>query len=49
MRQERVLEANTRQIERANAAGWELMIVTDEDLQRDNWDETRERVRGFLG
>jgi len=49
VRQERVREANTRQIERAKAAGWEVMIVTDEDLRRDNWEQTRERVRGFLG
>ena len=49
VRQERVQEANTRQIERAKAAGWEVMIVTDEDLRRDNWEQTRERVRGFLG
>jgi hypothetical protein len=46
--QERVLEANQRQIERAKAAGWELMIVTDAELARDRWDETRERVRRFL-
>jgi len=46
--QERVREANQRQIERAKAAGWELMIVTDEELTRDRWDETRERVRRFL-
>ncbi len=48
VRQERVREANTRQIERARAAGWEVMIITDKDLRRDNWEETRERVRGFL-
>ncbi len=49
VRQERVREANTRQIERVKAAGWDVMIVTDEDLRRDNWEQTRERVRGFLG
>ena len=48
MSQERVLEANQRQIERAIAAGWQLMIVMDEELTRDRWDETRERVRRFL-
>ncbi len=48
VRQERVREANLRQIERAKAAGREVMIVTDEDLRRDNWDQTRERVRRFL-
>ena len=49
VRQERVPEANQRQIDRAKAAGWQLMIVTDEDLRRDNRDQTRERVRGSLG
>ncbi|MDP9351201.1 MAG: hypothetical protein M3P51_06650 [Chloroflexota bacterium] len=48
VRQERVQQANQRQIDRARAAGWELMIVTDEELRRDKWDETRERVRRFL-
>ncbi|MDP9352722.1 MAG: hypothetical protein M3P51_14455 [Chloroflexota bacterium] len=48
VRQERVREANLRQIERAQAAGWEVMIVTDEDLRVEKWDETRERVRRFL-
>ena len=46
--QETVREANQKQIERAKAAGWEVMIVTDEDLRPENWDETRERVRRFL-
>ncbi len=46
--QERVQLANERQIDRARAAGWQLMIVTDEELRRENWDETRERVRRFL-
>ena len=46
--QERVREANQRQIDRAKAAGWQLMIVTDEELTRDRWDETRDRVRRFL-
>jgi G:T-mismatch repair DNA endonuclease (very short patch repair protein) len=46
--QERVREANQHQIERAKAAGWELMIVTDAELARDRWDETRERVQRFL-
>ncbi len=45
--QDRVREANQRQIERAKAAGWQLMIVTDKELTRDRWDETRERVRRF--
>ncbi len=47
--QERVQEENRRQIERAQAAGWEVMILRDEDLRRDRWEETRERVRRFLG
>jgi G:T-mismatch repair DNA endonuclease (very short patch repair protein) len=46
--QETVREANQRQIERAKAAGWEVMIVTDEDLRPGNRDDTRERVRRFL-
>jgi len=46
--QETVREANQKQIERAKAAGWEVMIVTDEDLRPGNWDETRERVQRFL-
>jgi hypothetical protein len=46
--QERVREANQRQMDRAKAAGWQLMIVMDEELTRDRWDETRERVRRFL-
>jgi hypothetical protein len=46
--QDTVREANQRQIERANAAGWEVMIVTDEDLRPGNRDDTRERVRRFL-
>ncbi|MBA2363354.1 MAG: hypothetical protein H0V86_07500 [Chloroflexia bacterium] len=46
--QERVREANHRQIERAKAAGWEVMILRDEELARDRWEETRERVRRFL-
>ncbi len=47
--QETVREANQKQIERAHQAGWEVMIVTDEDLCPENRDETRERVRRFLG
>ncbi len=46
--QERVQQGNEQQIERARAAGWQLMIVTDEELGRDRWEETRERVRWFL-
>ena len=46
--QEIVREANHRQVERAQAAGWDVMILTDEDLRRENWEETRERVRRFL-
>ncbi len=46
--QERVSEANLRQVDRAKAAGWQLMIVTDEELRRESWDETRERVRRYL-
>jgi len=46
--QERVREANERQIERAKVAGWEVMILRDEELARDRWEETRERVRQFL-
>lgn len=48
VRQDAVREANERQVERAQAAGWELMIVTAEDLRRENRDETRERIRDFL-
>ena len=47
--QERVREENRRQVERAQAAGWEVMILRDEDLAPDRWEETRERVRRFLG
>ncbi len=46
--QEKVQEENRRQIERAQAAGWEVMILRDEDLTQDRWEETRERVRRFL-
>jgi G:T-mismatch repair DNA endonuclease (very short patch repair protein) len=46
--QQRVREANERQVERAKAAGWELMVVADEELRPERWDETRERVRRFL-
>ncbi len=46
--QETVREANRRQIERAQQAGWEVMILTDEDLMHDRWEETRERVKRFL-
>ncbi len=46
--QETVREANRRQIERAQQAGWEVMILTDEDLVPDRWEETRERVKDFL-
>ncbi len=45
---ETVREANRRQVERAQQAGWEVMILTDEDMQAEKWDETRERVRRFL-
>ncbi len=48
VRQDKLQEANRRQVERAQAAGWQLMIVTADELRRDNWDETRERVRRFL-
>ncbi len=46
--QEKVREENQRQINRARAAGWEVMILRDEDLTQDRWEETRERVRRFL-
>ncbi len=46
--QERVQQANERQVERARAAGWQLMIVRDEELGRARREETRERVRRFL-
>ncbi len=46
--QEKVREENQRQVERAQAAGWEVMIVRDEDLTDHRWEETRERVRRFL-
>ncbi len=48
VQQDRVQQANQRQIDRARAAGWELMIVRDEELGRERWDETRERVRRYL-
>ncbi len=48
VRQEKVQEANRQQVERARQAGWELMILTADDLRSENWDETRERVRRFL-
>ena len=48
MRLPQVEAANRRQVERAREAGWELEIVTDEDLRPDKWDETRERVGAFL-
>ena len=47
-RQDRVREANERQVERAAAVGWRLLIVTDEELRGGRWGETRERVRRFL-
>ncbi len=47
--QEAVREENERQVERAQAAGWEVMILRDEDLRQDRWEETCERVRQFLG
>ncbi|MDP9352766.1 MAG: hypothetical protein M3P51_14680 [Chloroflexota bacterium] len=46
--QERVREANQRQVERARAVGWQLMTETDEELTRDRWEETRARERRFL-
>ncbi len=46
--QEKVREENQRQIDKAQAAGWEVMILRDEDLKLDRWEETRERVRCFL-
>ncbi len=48
VRQQKVQEANRQQVDRARAAGWQLMILTADDLRSENWDETRERVRGFL-
>lgn len=48
VRRDAVLEANERQVERTRAAGWELMVVTAEDLRPESRDETRERVRRFL-
>ncbi len=48
VQQERVREANQRQIDRARAAGWQLMIVTEEEFTRGRWEETRDRVRRFL-
>ncbi len=47
--EEVIREQNARQVERAQRAGYELMILRDEDLAAERWDETRERVRGFLG
>ncbi len=44
-----IREQNARQVERAQRAGYELMILRDEDLTRDWWEQTRERVRRFLG
>jgi len=46
--QERIQQANERQVVRARAAGRRLMIVTDEELTRNRWEDTRERVRRFL-
>lgn len=48
VRQDKLEEANQRQVERTQAAVWQLMILTTSDLQNDKWDETRERVRRFL-
>ncbi len=45
---ETVRAANERQVERAKQAGWDVIVLTDEDLRRENRDETRERVRLFL-
>ncbi len=47
--EEVIREQNARQVERAQAAGYELMILRDEDLTSERWEETRERVRRFLG
>ncbi len=49
MGEEVIREQNARQVERAQRAGYELMILRDEDLTADRWEETRERVRRFLG
>jgi hypothetical protein len=48
VRQERVREANQKQIDRAKAAGWQLMIGTDEELRSESWDETLDRVRRYV-
>lgn len=47
--EEVIREQNARQVERAQRAGYELMILRDEDLTPERWEETRERVRRFLG
>ncbi len=47
--EEVIREQNARQVERAQKAGYELMILRDEDLTLERWQETRERVRRFLG
>ncbi len=46
--EEVIREQNARQVERAERAGYELMILRDEDLTPERWEETRERVRRFL-
>jgi hypothetical protein len=35
--------------ERIQAAGWELLTVTDRDLVARNWAATSDRVAAFLG
>ncbi len=47
--EEVIREQNALQVERAQRAGYELMILRDEDLTLERWEETRGRVRRFLG
>lgn len=49
IRQERVAEGNRRQLERARAAGWDVLVVTTDDLRREDREGTRERIGAFLG
>jgi hypothetical protein len=39
---------DARKVAAIRAAGWQVLVITSEDLLRGHWEATRERVRAFL-
>jgi len=41
--------ADARKVARVQAAGWQVLVLTSDDLTHQNWKDTRKRVEAFLG